>query len=193
MPRPSNKAHILAAGKDLIYAKGYSAVGIQEIADASGVPKGSFYNYFKSKQAFAVEALSAYTEEMSLYLEDALLTGSGSPIGRLRRMLGRWANSEFDELGAIGCMAGNLSQEIAIRDTVLQRAVKASFSRLERYYAECLTQAKNAGELPEGTDPRRLAHFIYNSWQGAMLRAKAEGNSKPLKECHDMIFKQMLS
>ena len=62
-PRPANpetRSRLLERGADLICSRGFNAIGLQEITDAAGVPKGSFYNYFDSKEAFAVEILSEY-------------------------------------------------------------------------------------------------------------------------------------
>ena len=63
MPRPSNpevRKRLLAAGLDLIHLRGFAASGVKEITDAAGVPKGSFYAYFPSKEAFASAILDAF-------------------------------------------------------------------------------------------------------------------------------------
>ena len=64
MPRPSNpevRRRLLAAGLDLVHARGFAASGVKDITDAAGVPKGSFYAYFPSKEAFAAAIFSAST------------------------------------------------------------------------------------------------------------------------------------
>lgn len=191
MPRPSNKEQILSAGLDLIYAKGFAASGIQEIADASGVPKGSFYNYFKSKEDFVIEALEHYTMSMSDYLEGALLKARGSPLGNLRKLFEGWC-AEFEKRNRCGCFAGNLSQELANHTPAVRRALRRSFNTLEGFYARCLEAARDAGELPAEADTKALAHFVYNSWQGAIVRAKAEGDSQPMRACVDALFGRIL-
>ena len=56
-----NKQHIIRKGLKALYLKGYNATGVQEIANAAGIPKGSFYNYFKNKEDFAIEAMRLFT------------------------------------------------------------------------------------------------------------------------------------
>ena len=63
MPRPANpetRSRLLQKGGDLVSTRGFNATGVQEITAAAGVPKGSFYNYFDSKEAFAVAGLTEY-------------------------------------------------------------------------------------------------------------------------------------
>src|SRR6476659_11363181 len=67
MPRPSNpevRRRLLAAGLDLVHARGFAASGVKDITDAAGVPKGSFYAYFPSKEAFAAAILDHYWSDI---------------------------------------------------------------------------------------------------------------------------------
>ncbi len=65
MPRTADKTDIpqrlTQAGRDLFSRQGYNATGIQQITDQAGVPKGSFYHYFASKEAFGL-ALRTWPE-----------------------------------------------------------------------------------------------------------------------------------
>ncbi len=192
MPRGKHKEQILNAGLALMYRKGFSASGVQEIADASGVPKGSFYNYFRSKEDFAVQAVQRYTEDMSAYLSNALERGSGSPLRRLKRLFKQWAGAGSDERDACGCFSGNLSQEMANRNAAVRTALRKSFERLEGHYVRCLEEAQNRGEIGADLDVHRIGGFIYNGWQGALVRAKATGNARPLHEFREIVFEQLL-
>ncbi len=192
MPKSANKAQILNAGLDLMYRQGYCASGIQEIADASGVPKGSFYNHFDSKEAFVIEAIAQYTQNMRALLQAALVDAEGSPLARLRGMFERWS-AEFQARGACGCFSGNLSQELANHSPKVQLALRTSFNTLESYYVRCLEAARAAGELADDVDPQSLGHFIYNSWQGALVRAKAEDNVRPLERFITTVFGRVLA
>src|SRR6516162_9493212 len=71
MPRPPNpevRRRLLAAGLDLVHARGFSASGVKDITDAAGVPKGSFYAYFPSKEAFGVAVLEHYWSDIETRL-----------------------------------------------------------------------------------------------------------------------------
>ena len=54
------RQHIIDVARAIITHKGYSAVGISEIVKAADIPKGSFYYYFPSKEAFAEALLEHY-------------------------------------------------------------------------------------------------------------------------------------
>ena len=147
--RGMNKEKILEAGKNLLYMNGYSATGIQDIADAAEVPKGSFYNYFKSKEQFAVSAIDSYTDETVEFLKQHLFNGPLSPLNRMRVMLNRWAENMFSEFKGCGCLIGNMTQEMGIHSRVIQDVTGKDFARLEAQFVNCLKDAKEAGELPE--------------------------------------------
>ncbi|MEL6461389.1 MAG: TetR family transcriptional regulator C-terminal domain-containing protein [Cyanobacteria bacterium J06636_27] len=190
MPRGQNKGKLLEAGLNLLYSQGFSASGVQEIADASGVPKGSFYNYFKNKEDFGLQVLDYYTENLSGYLEQNLLKAEGSPLSRLQRMFDNWIHKL--ENRCLGCLAGNLSQELANQNPVFQKALEKSFNKLQSYYSACLEEAKQAGEIDKNANPELLAAFIYNSWQGALVRAKSQGDLEALKDFKKVIFEILL-
>lgn len=190
MPRGQNKGKLLEAGLNLLYTQGFNASGVQEIADASGVPKGSFYNYFKNKEDFGLQVLDYYTENLCRYLEQNLLKAQGSPLSRLQRMFDNWIHKLENRCS--GCLAGNLSQELANQNPIFQKALEKSFNKLQYYYTACLEEAKQTGEIEQNANPELLAAFIYNAWQGALVRAKAQGNLAPLKDFKKVIFEILL-
>ena len=192
MARGKNKEQILVAGLNLIYSKGFNASGVKEITAESGVPKGSFYNYFTSKEDFVIQAIERYTEDTSAVLQKILIEGEGSHLTRLRSLFDTWSNPEFCEKNGYSCLTGNLSQEMANLNPNVREAIEKSFNQLQAYYTTCLEQAQKAGEIDSQSDPQQLAYFIYNAWQGSLVRAKAEGNIKPLTVFKDVVFNSLL-
>lgn len=193
MPRGMNKEQFLECGLDLLYRQGFNATGVQEIADASGVPKGSFYNYFDSKESFAVQALERYTEFTCAHLDRVLIQAKDSPLTRMRTLFRGWTDALFRENNGCGCFAGNLSQELASQSPVVRLALDRAFAKMQAYYSTCLLQAQAAGEIDKNDDPKLLASFIYNAWQGALVRAKAQHNTKPLKQFQTIVFDRLLA
>src|SRR5688572_18129687 len=109
MPRPSTRNQILEAGRDFIHRQGYSASGIAEITAAAGVPKGSFYNHFESKEAFASAALDSYWEQGEAAF--ALLEGEGRADECVRAHFKAIDRLVSAESYAAGCMLGNFAIE----------------------------------------------------------------------------------
>jgi TetR/AcrR family transcriptional repressor of nem operon len=81
---------------DRFHAVGYHACGVQEIVDSAGVPKGSFYNYFKAKELLAVEVLGIYWKNIAI---DMLSNKSKAPVERIRDFLLRRHDYDVDVAG----------------------------------------------------------------------------------------------
>ena len=84
MTRRETKAKILQQGAELVYRQGFNNTGIQEILESAGVPKGSFYFYFKSKEQFGLELIDYYMEFFRVMIGTHLRKSDSPPLERLR-------------------------------------------------------------------------------------------------------------
>lgn len=187
------KETMLEAGAKLFREHGYAATGVSEITKASDVPKGSFYHYFDSKEAFAAEIIRCYSRDLGAFLDQRLLQGEGSPLGRFRDLIDYFAENHYGKNGGCGCLAGNLAQEIARQSPELGRALSEALRNFQNKFAACLHMAKGAGELPAGANVDELAEFIYNAWQGTLLRAKADGDMSGFDNFRKVVFGNLLA
>jgi TetR/AcrR family transcriptional regulator, transcriptional repressor for nem operon len=110
MGRPSAREEIVQAGLKCLVEKGFNAVGVQDITDTAGVPKGSFYNHFESKEALGVEIVERYGANQTR--REILTDPSVPPLQRLRRHFDRtsalFAESHFKR----NCILGGFSAEL---------------------------------------------------------------------------------
>ena len=83
MPRPSAREQIVQAGLKCLVEKSFNGVGVQDITATAGVPKGSFYNHFESKEALGAEIVERYGADMRR--RELLSNKSIPPLERLRR------------------------------------------------------------------------------------------------------------
>jgi TetR/AcrR family transcriptional repressor of nem operon len=172
---------LLQVGLRRIHSMGYASTGVQEILDEADVPKGSFYHHFASKEAFAKEVLELYVRGENERVEKILHEGKAAPLKRLRRY--------FEELIAVygptasisGCLIGNLSLEMADRSDSIQSLLHQSFTNWQTAIAAVLQEAIDRGDLAKSNKPQELAAFLLNSYEGALLRSKADRSSKPLE------------
>jgi len=114
MPRPPNpevRRRLLAAGLDLVHARGFTASGVKDITDAAGVPKGSFYAYFSSKEAFAAAILEHHWADIETRLVP-ILDEDGSAQKRITRFFHALADEHEAGDFLLGCLVGNLSLEL---------------------------------------------------------------------------------
>jgi TetR/AcrR family transcriptional regulator, transcriptional repressor for nem operon len=188
----NTRDHLLQVGLRQIQAMGYASTGVKEILDEADVPKGSFYHHFSSKEAFAKEVLELYVRGENERVEKILRDGKSAPLRRLRRY--------FEELIALygptaktsGCLIGNLSLEMADHSDSIQALLHLSFSNWQAGIAAILQEAIDRGDLAQSNKPQELASFLLNSYEGALLRSKADRSSKPLENFLHFAFKALL-
>src|SRR5690606_29433922 len=141
--------------------RGYHGTGVQEIVQAAGVPKGSFYHYFASKEDFALQALEAlYRPRLERY-RAALNEAGGSPRQRIlayyRELIAHFSRQEKPEYH---CFIGSLSFEMAELCPPIGRQVLAILAESLELLAGCLEQARQQGEIAADSDCVMLAEFI---------------------------------
>ncbi len=186
--RSDKRTQLLEAGADLMVRQGYHGTGIQEIVNAAGVPKGSFYNYFKSKEDFALAAMEHASRDHIRSFDAALMSNVPSPrqriIAHYRSMAAAYDQSRNY---TTGCFVGNLCQELADTNTAVAEKAEYLFRFYTAALARCIRSAQDAGEVHRDADPDRLAEAIFNSWEGAILRMKSSRNIQPLNAFLDML------
>ena len=173
---------ILAKGAEVMTRRGYHGTGVLEIVQAAGIPKGSFYHYFASKEDFALQALDhLYGPRLERY-QGALGHDSQAPslriIGYYRELVAHFSRQEQPEHH---CFIGSLSFEMAELSQPIGRRVEGILQRSVAILAACLEQARQMKEIDADTDCAALAQFIGNAWEGALLRMKVGRTVAPLQ------------
>jgi TetR/AcrR family transcriptional repressor of nem operon len=182
MPRPPNpdvRRRLLQAGLELVHARGFTASGVKDITDAAGVPKGSFYAYFPSKEALAEEILEHYWSDIETRLLP-ILDGDGSAQERITRFF--HALTDDHEAGdfLFGCLIGKMSLELSGSSD----AVRAELLRILDRWDEALTSCVRSGQGGSGgvradLDATALASLLIEAWEGAALRGKVTRSRTP--------------
>jgi TetR/AcrR family transcriptional repressor of nem operon len=188
----STKQKILQAGAEIIHRKGFNATGLQEILGAANVPKGSFYNHFKSKEDFGLQVIDFFTDFFDQFTRDILEDSTCSPLGRLERLLDRFMEFFVSKEYTCGCPVGNLAQELGDLSPVFQKKLAAAIETMVGYYAGMLAEAQEAGEISEDIDTREAADFIVASWHGALIRMKVSRGVEPLENHKKFVFEYVL-
>jgi TetR/AcrR family transcriptional repressor of nem operon len=193
MSKETTRTVLLETGKQLFLGRGYSSTGIEAVVQAAGVPKGSFYYYFGSKEEFGLQVLERFAEEARANFERCLADPSVPMIGRLRRYFEEVCVRLESLECRTGCLMGNLSQEMAAQSETFRIRLEEIFDGIIDRYAEVLKMAEEAGEIPPGQDLRALAEFCLSSWQGAILRAKTARSTRPIRTFIDILFGSVLT
>lgn len=187
---PTTKQRLLEAGLAMLLERGYHDLGIQPLLSATGIPKGSFYHHFKSKEDFALQVIDIYMEEVHQGLDICLGDESKPPLERVRAFF-EASQEKYRREGYLGCLLGGLGQELSGVSEVFRRKVDWCFSEIARRIAACLEQAHRRGELPAETNPRKLADLLVNCWEGAALRCRLLRDPAPLQAMLDFYFRSV--
>jgi TetR/AcrR family transcriptional regulator, transcriptional repressor for nem operon len=183
----------MRAGLEALTEKGFSATGIEEILSRVGVPKGSFYHYFDSKEAFGLGLIERYGEFFAAKLDRHLTNRALSPLARLHAFTddAKSSMARFDYRR--GCLIGNLGQEMGTLPESFRARLQHTFEDWQRRFALCLVEAQEAGELSSDVDAMQVAEFFWIGWEGAVLRAKLERSANALDVFTQFFFAGFLS
>lgn len=188
----STREHLIVVGLELIRRHGYGATGVQEILDAAGVPKGSFYHHFESKEEFTAAVLERYVTMAGEHAAKVLGNTRLTPLKRLRRYFEELIPMAGQTAPIQGCLIGSLSLEVAGVSPILQGGVSSGFVRWQAVVASVLREAVEKSELSPSARPESLAGFILNTWEGALLRSQADRSDAPLKDFLHYVFDEFL-
>ena len=186
MPRPANpevRRRLLDAGLALVHARGFSASGVKDITDAAGVPKGSFYAYFPSKEAFAAGILEHYWSDIETRLLPILSSveaGAGTAQQRITRFFHCLADDHEAGDFLLGCLVGNLSLELGGSSEQVRAQLVHILDRWDEALTGCLRSGQDgAGDVRADLDAAELAAMLIESWEGAALRGKVTRSRAP--------------
>lgn len=171
---------LVRTGVEILTEKGFAAVGIDEVLRRVGVPKGSFYHYFASKEAFGTEVIAAYAAYFARKLDRWLLAADRAPLDRIRDFVADVRAGMLRHDCRRGCLIGNLGQEIGALPEGYRAQLGDVFADWQARLARCLREAQAQGELSADADAGQLAAFFWIGWEGAVLRAKLERSAAPL-------------
>ncbi len=179
------RQHILETAKPIMLCKGFSGVGLNEILQAAGVPKGSFYHYFGSKEAFGEALLASYFGDYVARIDGLLNGAPGSGAERLMRYWANWRDTECKADMQGQCLAVKLGPEVCDWSPVMQTALQRGTAQIIQRLARCIEEGVRDGSLRDITDATGTATTLYQLWLGATLLAKFRHSSEPLELAMD--------
>ncbi|MDX1572384.1 MAG: TetR family transcriptional regulator C-terminal domain-containing protein [Methylophaga sp.] len=193
MTRVQTRKLLIDVGTQVIGAQGFNTTGLNNVLQTAGVPKGSFYYYFASKEDFGLaiidETATEYAELIAGYLQDERFT----PLTRIRNYLQSGLDRIREGQCQRGCLIGTLGQELSTQNENFRARLDAVFEGWKQQFAACLQAAQMAGELPAEVDVMQLAEFLLSGWQGAILRAKMQQDVAPLEAFINLMFLYVLT
>lgn len=181
-----DKEKILSAGQTLFRAQGYHGTGINEILRESGVSKGSFYNYFKSKEAFAIEVLGIYGQGTAEMIAQGLSDTSASALDRIRGFVEILFAFQAAENFENGCLVYNLSFEMAGKNSAIAQTLESQIELWIDLIEPVVQEGQEAGQITDRHAARDLAMMIHTAVNGAGGRMKIGKSVDPMRQMLDI-------
>lgn len=186
------KTHLLETGYQLIAKKGFTAVGLKQILDTAGVPKGSFYHYFASKEAFGEALISNYFANYKIRL-DTIAQQDVSAQQKLYNYFQSWYDTQQNGCDYDKCLVVKLSAEVADISEPMRITLNTGYQQIITWLAEHIKAgwADNSVPQSENISAESMAKRWYFAWLGASLIAKTSQTNTPLAEVWQMTTSQM--
>jgi len=190
MARHNVREQLVEAGLKTLREKGFNGCGVKEITDAAGVPKGSFYNHFESKEALGAEIVERYGR--SGPRSEALADRSIPPLDRLRRHF-----QALNEMSVMlsygrGCLLGNFSAELADQSPLIRQRLAALFATWTKELEAVIREAQANGSIATESDPGDLAGFLLDAYEGVLLRNRVERTPRAFDRFMTLAFTKIL-
>lgn len=189
MARTNVREKLIVVALELFHTRGYNGCGVLDITDATGVPKGSFYNHFKSKELLALAVLDRYESLLGL---DALKDRSKPPVPRLRSLFEGYLKFQIKWEFSRGCLLGNFGAELSSQSPTIRKALKKIFERWCDAVGQVIQEAQERGDVDKRRDPQETARFLYNAWQGAVINSKVTRSRAPFENFFAVIFDSIM-
>ncbi|RDY58778.1 TetR/AcrR family transcriptional regulator [Flagellimonas nanhaiensis] len=189
------KCHdLLEKGMEILWSKGYNATSVNDIVQAAGVPKGSFYFYYDSKEDFAVKAIEYYFGERFGCAKKILEDASIPPKQRLLDFNEFRCKILKEELNCqMGCLASNLGNEMAEHSEKIRKVIVVKEAILKESIAKVVKEAQEKGEIDSSMDPMDIVTFFEDAGKGAMTSMKELKSSYPIDNYLNMVRRYMFS
>nr|WP_242480875.1 TetR/AcrR family transcriptional regulator [Rhodovibrio sodomensis] len=166
-PRSFDEAAALNAALDVFWRQGYEATSLDDLTQAMGLSRSSFYSCFGSKHEALLRALRVYADR-SVDDLTAIARDAGSPRAALQRMIGAMVETQDT---CRGCLLVNCITELANHDPAVQTVVQQHIARIEGLMAQTIAQAAPPGTAPDS--PADRARALVAITVGAITLSKA--------------------
>lgn len=192
MTRNATRSELIKVGTEIIASHGFNTTGINTVLNKAGIPKGSFYYYFPSKEAFGLAVIDYFASEYAKKLDAFLNDDRFPPLRRIRNYLDDGISGMSECRCMRGCAIGNLSQELASQNESFRARLDTVFHDWQGQFARCLAEARDRGEIMPDSDVGQLAEFLLSGWEGAILRSKVMKSVAPMRSFAKVLFEGLL-
>lgn len=177
----STRDVLIRCGMELLTERGFAGTGLEAVLQRTGIPKGSFYHHFRSKDGFGVAVLQAYDAYFQRKLDRWLLDDATAPLLRIRHFVDDAKRGMARHQFTRGCLVGNFGQELSILPPNYRDILNGILDRWAERVRACLELAQQRGDIAQGADCHQLAEFFWIGWEGAVMRSRMTQSAEPME------------
>ncbi len=179
------RQRLLNSARSLFYSRSYGHVGVKEICDKAGVQKGSFYHFFRSKEALTVIVLDEYFID---FKDEILLKSFQSDISPMQRIEHLIKNvyqfqktTKLETGKTLGCPYGNMASELSTQAEPIRKRITQLFEKITDKLKTTLDEAVKLGEI-EPIDTAGTALAMFSFIEGLVLMAKTRNDPEIIRQ-----------
>jgi TetR/AcrR family transcriptional repressor of nem operon len=188
----TTRDRLLEIGAQAFAEKSFNACGLAEILERAGVPKGSFYHYFPSKEDFGVALIEKETASFLEELRPIVSDRRRGPVARMRTVFETMRDECASNGAARQCLIPKLALETSQLSAPVRAAVHCAYDHWRAVLAQLVREGQAAGEIGAKHDADRLASILVMLWEGATIRMQIEGSVQPVEDFLDFVFDSLL-
>jgi TetR/AcrR family transcriptional repressor of nem operon len=181
MPRPKRSEQtreaLIKTGIEQLSLNGYHGTGIKQILDVVNVPKGSFYHYFASKEAFVAEIIRVYSDQLLTLLDDYLANSDETPLDQLKTVYSSILAKFSQQHCLQGCLIGSIAAEIGTQSELCQTAMLESIAKSKQKIGALIQKAQLEGQIRDDLSAAQITTVFWATWEGSLLQMKLEGST----------------
>jgi TetR/AcrR family transcriptional repressor of nem operon len=193
MRRSHSKDTIIQAGLEIVLQRGFNGTGVEAILKHANVPKGSFYNFFSTKEEFGLAIIDNFAEQLDDIMQSVLKDDTLNPLKRIRKCFEKFIDIVETNNCNGGCLLANLSLEMADTCEPFRQRLDEAWQHWAMAFSAVLLEAQKEKTISADLDPEMLAENMITSYEGALLRAKVKKSTEPLKNFIHLYFDKFLT
>lgn len=195
-PRRSEQTReaLIEAGIEHLSVHGYHGTGIKQILDEVSVPKGSFYNFFASKEAFVAELIGHYSQDLLNQLSQ-FITGEGKDLNAVEqlRAIYRYSLQQYASHGfRKSCLVGSIATEISAESEMCRTELERAMSLWLSFFSDIFASAQQQGLVRDDMSANDIAAVYWATWEGSLITMKMSADTKPVKKIMELMLETLL-
>ena len=180
----ATRDQILNAAARLIHVQGYQSTSLDDVLRESGVGKGNFYYYFKSKEDLGYAIIDRITQGfVERSLEPAFADAEADPVAQIHAFLDRVLEAQRQRNCIGGCVMGNLASELSDVHEGFRQRLAGIFDLWRVHLAEVVSRGQARGRLRADMDASRVAQFLVAGLEGSILLSKVTKDITVMERC----------